>query len=116
MDDDPSRHKKTACAGCGYLVDSATFLGDGKKVPTDGDISVCFRCGTLAVFEGGVPRPPVSPEEIAAAEQDPEVQRAQLTTRTFWAVKEVKELKARDDYLDEIKARLRASWEILRLT
>jgi GH24 family phage-related lysozyme (muramidase) len=40
------------CYACGYVMDAAECLSDPGETPNDGDISFCFNCGTLYVFEG----------------------------------------------------------------
>jgi hypothetical protein len=43
------------CLSCGYVFDSASGLEDAQgKKPHDGDVSVCIRCGELAIFTADV--------------------------------------------------------------
>lgn len=37
------------CPGCNKTVNAATGT-DGVSVPSQGDLSICFNCGTLLVF------------------------------------------------------------------
>lgn len=38
------------CPTCGYVVDSATHVGDKEISPNDGDLSLCLKCGEILVF------------------------------------------------------------------
>ena len=44
---------KVACPGCGYEVEAATAVGEGRKNarPFPGCFSVCAKCGEITVFK-----------------------------------------------------------------
>lgn len=52
----------TPCPNCGDMLEGATNMFDGCQEPKDGDVSLCFRCGHVLVFEAGRPRNPTSEE------------------------------------------------------
>jgi hypothetical protein len=52
-----------------------TALGT-RNVPRDGDVSICFDCGYVTVFENGCLRNPTS-EEMKNIAMDPQVFLAQ---------------------------------------
>lgn len=50
-----TRTAKLTCPGCGVGLDGH----DGVTVngpPADGDVTICFDCGEIAVFDAGVTR------------------------------------------------------------
>lgn len=68
------------CIACGHELQAATGVTVPGEPPEDGDVSMCFSCGALAIFEkkrhGGLR--PMKPDERKAVEADKEVQDAQL--------------------------------------
>lgn len=54
------------CARCGYGMDSATAVGEGREHvrPKPGDFSLCMRCGLPMRFEEGGKLRTVEPSEI----------------------------------------------------
>lgn len=41
------------CPKCGKTLNSATSVDDPNAIPKEGDLSVCFGCGTLLEYEEG---------------------------------------------------------------
>lgn len=37
------------------MLDAATSMGE-DAVPSDGDITICIKCGHIMAFENGLPR------------------------------------------------------------
>jgi hypothetical protein len=67
-----------ACARCGYACDAASGVGSAPSaIPAEGSVSLCIRCGLLAIFTGGadpVLRAPTE-QERRNIESDPELSR-----------------------------------------
>jgi hypothetical protein len=72
-----TRTQAIPCPSCGKALDAATSVFD-DAVPRDGDVSICFACGHIMVFEGGVPRNPTDTEmpDIAGDPRIIKLQRA----------------------------------------
>lgn len=51
MSELPNKH--VFCPSCGYILDAATSLDDQVIAPKEGDIGICFQCGTLLEYEEG---------------------------------------------------------------
>jgi hypothetical protein len=47
----PNKH--AACPNCGEKLDAATSVTDKNAIPKEGDIGICFKCGTLLEYEEG---------------------------------------------------------------
>jgi hypothetical protein len=69
---------RSLCPYCGRANDQVampeTEREDGDERPTDGDYSICFRCGCWGIFEashaGGVRRPTKEEEREIASDPD----------------------------------------------
>ena len=59
----------SVCRVCGYRVDMATAVDAPRVDP--GDISICFRCGHIAVFAEDLSLRGLTPEERAEYAGDP---------------------------------------------
>lgn len=46
------RDPRARCPYCSYHTDQATELGEHHHTPAEGDVSLCMRCGRLALFTG----------------------------------------------------------------
>lgn len=82
------RHDPVSCRACGYRFDSVSQSGDVCRVPSDGDFSVCFRCGEVSVFVVGplgigVREPTLA--ELAEFSADREATRTVQSIHEFWA-------------------------------
>ena len=70
------------CPHCGYKVDrSAQIFGDIAP-PEDGDISICFKCGKVGIFEKGNTRKPTL-DELEESLHDRRVTEAQIIRSTI---------------------------------
>jgi hypothetical protein len=63
------------CLACGFVADLASGVVDqrarNKEIkPTPGDLSICFKCGHLAVFKADLTLRPLTGEERRAAAAD----------------------------------------------
>lgn len=47
---------ETACPYCDYKLDAVTNVSGGHVEPSDGDVTVCFSCAQVLIFDRGVPR------------------------------------------------------------
>lgn len=72
------------CPGCGTKVNAATGT-DGVSVPAEGDLSVCFKCGTLLVFKKDLSIRLLELEELVSLDQDvrDELEKIQNYVRGF---------------------------------
>jgi len=55
---------KSICPGCDRNLDAATWVESGPVVPVRGDISVCFYCGEVSVFNEDLRLRPITELEI----------------------------------------------------
>jgi hypothetical protein len=39
------------CPACGYDLDAATYAGKEDLRPRPGDVSICFKCANVLVFD-----------------------------------------------------------------
>jgi RNase P subunit RPR2 len=46
----------TPCPSCGVLLNAATSTFEEDATPSDGDITICLRCGHIMIFENNRPR------------------------------------------------------------
>lgn len=51
------------CPSCGYILDAATNIG-GKQSPSYGDISICYNCCGICVYDVGLMLRAATPDEI----------------------------------------------------
>ena len=75
------------CPYCGHFQDLATAAEDGGR-PRSGDISICFKCGELAVFyDDKRIRKPTHKElaEIHGSRNWPEVEKTMRCVKAFHA-------------------------------
>lgn len=70
------------CPHCGYRMDMATEAY-GDTAPKPGDISLCAKCGVLAVFDEQMRQRAPTPAEALAFNADPRVIRAQIVLRGY---------------------------------
>jgi len=63
---------KANCPHCGRLNDQ--HATDEPKEPTEGDISLCWKCGGAAIFTSDGVRKPTDEEE-ADISKDPDVKK-----------------------------------------
>jgi len=47
----PNKH--ATCPICGEKLDGGTAVTDNNAIPQEGDIGVCYKCGTLLEYEEG---------------------------------------------------------------
>lgn len=72
------------CLRCHILLDDESALDMTDAIPKDGDLSLCYSCGNLAVFSDGTTRfRPLTPSEELRALQDPEIQVAKTVVRSL---------------------------------
>jgi len=45
----------TPCPSCGVLLEAATSTFE-EATPSDGDITICIKCGHIMMFENNQPR------------------------------------------------------------
>lgn len=72
------------CPGCGTKVNAATGT-DGVSVPVAGDLSVCFKCGTLLVFNKDLSVSLLDLEQLVSLDQDvrDELEKIQIYVTSF---------------------------------
>jgi hypothetical protein len=71
------------CPFCGANHDCHAGIGEAAHLePSDGDASLCFRCGRLAIFELGQLRRPTAAEQDEL-DQSVEIQRVCETWRAM---------------------------------
>jgi hypothetical protein len=97
-------HRVTSCTcpSCGSPLDSVSNANDNENhAPKEGDITVCFRCGHVLIYqEDGTVRNPTDKEIIEIA-GDPDIIRM---TNAVARVKKIRERAQRlRDLLSEYK-------------
>lgn len=63
------RMPPTKCSKCKATLDGASQV-KGEEQPTPGDISMCFYCGTLHMFDEGLALRRMSFAELNALDDD----------------------------------------------
>ncbi len=63
------------CSACGTILDVSRRIDD-DAVPTPGDVSVCFYCGHVTLFDHDLSLRELSAEEAARWADDPEIAKA----------------------------------------
>lgn len=72
------------CLRCHILLDDESALDLSDAAPEDGNLSLCYRCGKLAVFAHGATQfRELTPSEELQALQDPRVQLARAVVRSL---------------------------------
>jgi hypothetical protein len=62
---------KQHCPVCGYELDAATCASDKVSRPKPGDVSICFKCANILVFDADMKlREPMSKEMIGIMEDE----------------------------------------------
>lgn len=88
--------RATRCLRCATRLDEHDDTRDPAAVPSEGDVSVCFHCGHLALFTAaGALRQPTE-SELVLMRRDPEVHRAMEAIRGSYTATQAVEL-ARGD-------------------
>jgi hypothetical protein len=64
---------KSPCPTCGYEVDRATCFTEQASSPSSGDISVCFECGSIAVYTDALSLRSPTEAEVQKLKADTEV-------------------------------------------
>ena len=75
-----TRLPKFACPACGSVHDAATHP-TGNHKPKKGDICVCIRCGTPAIFEPGMLRKMTEKEKAEEMKVNPDLVQVQTAVR-----------------------------------
>lgn len=63
----------TTCPYCGRENDSHAPTGNDYEVPEEGNVSICWKCHGLGIFQGDGTVRRVSPEEDAELRAAPEI-------------------------------------------
>jgi hypothetical protein len=66
------------CLECGVLLDGACVVNNETRKPEPGDVSVCIRCGHLAVFGDDMQLRQLNDAEIREWAGDPVILAIQL--------------------------------------
>jgi hypothetical protein len=86
--DDVWRHAALSCQCCGGKLDAAAVAAGGPAPePSDGDWSICFRCGEVAVYVVGplgVGLREATTAELARFARSPDAARVQ-EIHQYWA-------------------------------
>jgi len=64
----------TTCPYCGRENDSHAPTGNDYHVPEEGNVSICWKCHNIGIFQGDGSVRKVSPEEDAELRAAPEIQ------------------------------------------
>ena len=77
------------CLKCGYQLDAATPLTDGK--PSPGDISICFNCANAAQYGPDLNIIPLTDEQLDALIMNEEVwtqilKAKEVIKRRLWEI------------------------------
>ncbi len=65
------KHKCT----CGYEMDATSQYGGDAK-PSEGDVSICFKCSRLWVFNADLTLRKLKATELESFANDPEIAKA----------------------------------------
>jgi hypothetical protein len=82
------RHPILHCPACGTPCDAAGVTGDIAPTPTDGDYSICFRCGEVNIYvigPFGVSIREATTAELAEFARHPDNTRTVRALHEFWA-------------------------------
>lgn len=60
----------TNCPICGYHLEAHTCMCDANAQPSSGDITFCFSCSSVLVFNAELILVMASPEQVAELEGD----------------------------------------------
>jgi hypothetical protein len=80
-----NRVSKSRCPTCNEVLDAATRSDGGDAMPSAGDYSVCFYCGSFLTFLPDMQLRLLSVEEVAALDDETRiamVRAREVTTRT----------------------------------
>lgn len=71
-------NEKCRCLECGEQLDAATSNNepDAEVLPSEGDVSICFSCGNVAIFTDKLFLRPPNNGESREIENSPEIKRA----------------------------------------
>lgn len=70
------------CWKCGYQMEATTPTHEKGATPQKGDVSMCFNCGTLGIFEKDLTVRKPSQSELLEIDSIPDVMEAQIV-RSF---------------------------------
>jgi hypothetical protein len=69
---------RQGCWKCGYMMDKTTDARNAPEAPREGDVSICWGCGTLGIFTKDLTiRKPTLDEKIRL-EADPFITEVQI--------------------------------------
>lgn len=72
---------RNTCPYCDYRTDLVTDIAGGTTGPKAGDISLCMRCGSAAVFTRSLALRRPKPRELNEIMRDSDIQQAQRYIR-----------------------------------
>jgi hypothetical protein len=84
----PNEIAKVECPDCLHEMDRAACVEGAEHArPRGGDVTFCFHCGALLVFEADLQVRRPSEEEAAELGRDPKIQKIQRLLRGFIATR-----------------------------
>ena len=79
---EPQRTTACKCLKCGYQLDGVAGAGH-DNAPEPGDISICFKCGNIAAFDGELRVRELTAEEWKIINAQDEIMHMQSLIRGF---------------------------------
>lgn len=82
------RIKKSTCRECGTQLDGASEVTGLERKPKSGDVSVCFMCGCLSMFDKDMDLVEIPEDIVEMIRDEPETwEEIQI------AIKEIKRIR-----------------------
>jgi len=69
---DPRDIPVSSCTNCGTILDAATSVGD-HGIPSEGDVTICIKCGHIMAFDSDLALRDLTGEEIVEFAGDPRI-------------------------------------------
>lgn len=86
INDESQEMEPFTCPYCGYMMDAVSGV-DGARDPEEGSLSICMKCGEIAIFcsrpEPGLGLRMPTPDERRVALEEPEVFKTMIAIQTF---------------------------------
>jgi hypothetical protein len=86
--EEPSGHvrmnRDDRCPWCNRKTDSVTHVGEEPRYPEPGNLSMCFLCAEVSIFDENLMMRKPTVEEASEIYADPEVKEARRAIHQMW--------------------------------